>query len=308
VTTSVAGDAASDGASTTKVTAVVVDWNGAAHSRACLQALDAIRSDAALDVLLIDNGSDDASALAALASSPRVRVLRLSSNLGFGAGSNVGIRAALDAGVDWVWLLNNDAAPEPGALAAMLAAGRRDATIGAVGCVLDEGTPGAPSLVYGGGRVRFAAGVARHHARPVPIARLDYLCAASMLVRRTALEHAGLFDERFFLYWEDVDLCVRLRGAGFRLAVADDARVRHRAHASQALASPGWDRHFTRSSVLFFRKHATLPLLPIALSAAGRIVKRLAAGRLANARAVWDGLRLGYAAGPASGDQRASRP
>jgi GT2 family glycosyltransferase len=225
-------------------------------------------------------------------------VLRLPRNLGFGGGSNAGIHAALDAGADWVWLLNNDAVPEPGALAARLAAGEGDATIGAVGCILDEGAPGAPSLVYGGGTVSFATGLPRHHARPVPIARVDYLCAASVLVRRTALERVGAFDERFFLYWEDVDLCVRLRSAGFRLAVAGAARVRHHAHASQPLASPGWDRHFTRSSVLFFRKHAALPALPIAISAAGRLVKRLVTGRVGNARAVWDGLRLGYAGAP----------
>jgi len=285
----------------TRVTAIVVDWNGAEHTRRCLRALDAVRNEGALDVVLIDNGSDDPAALAALADPPRVRVLRLQQNLGFGGGSNAGIAEALDGDARWVWLLNNDAEPAPGALAAMLAAGAGDATVGAVGCVLDEASSaghGRPALVYGGGRIGFTSGLPRQHATPVSAERLDYLCAASMLVRRRALELVGGFDERFFLYWEDVDLGFRLRATGFRLVVAAQAVVRHRAHASQALASVGWDRHFTRSTVLFFRKHAARPALPIAISTAGRLVKRLATGRGANARAVWEGLRLGWTAAP----------
>lgn len=279
-----------------RVCAVVVDWNGAPYTRACLHALEQVRCDGTLDVVVVDNGSDDPSALTTIAAPPRVRVVRLPRNVGFGAGSNAGIRMALDAGADWIWLLNNDAEPEPGALAAMLAAAEADATIGAVGCILDESPPGGPrTLVYGGGRVSFASGLAHHHERPVPIDRVDYLCAASVLLRRAAVERAGVFDERFFLYWEDVDLCFRLRAAGFRIAVADAAVVRHRAHASQALASEGWDRHFTRSSALFFRKHARSAALPIAVGTIGRLVKRLAAGRIGNARAVWDGFRLGCA-------------
>ena len=283
-----------------RVAAVIVDWNGADLTRACLRALGDVRHDGTLDVVLVDNGSDDPAEVAGLADPPRVRVVRLPRNVGFGAGSNAGIRAALDSGAEWIWLLNNDAEPEPGALAAMLAEGASDPAIGAVGCILDESVPGGPrTLVYGGGSVHFASGLPRHHETPVPIERVDYLCAASLLVRTGALARIGLFDERFFLYWEDADLCFRLRAAGFRLAVAARAVVRHRAHATQTLASPGWDRHFTRSAVLFFRKHATRPALPIAVSTAGRLVKRLAAGRLANARAVLDGLRLGRAvAGP----------
>lgn len=277
-----------------RTTAVVVDWNGASLTRTCLRALERVRHDGALDVVVVDNGSDDPSAIAALATPPQARVLRLPHNVGFGAGSNAGIRVALAGDADWIWLLNNDAEPEPAALDAMLAAGEADAAIAAVGCTLDESARGGPrTLVHGGGRVSFASGLPRHHHSPVPIERVDYLCAASMLVRRAALEHAGMFDERFFLYWEDVDLCFRLRAAGFRLAVAQDAVVRHVAHASQALASPGWDRHFTRSAALFFRKHARFPALPIAVGTAGRLVKRLFAGRAENARAVWDGLRLG---------------
>ena len=106
-----------------RVCAVVVDWNGAAWTRACLRALAQVRFDGTLDVVVVDNGSDDPSALADVVAQPHVRVVRLPRNVGFGAGSNAGIRVGLEEGADWIWLLNNDAEPEPGALHAMLVAG-----------------------------------------------------------------------------------------------------------------------------------------------------------------------------------------
>jgi GT2 family glycosyltransferase len=279
-----------------QVTAVVVDWNGATFTRACVVALAAIR-EPALQTIVVDNGSADPDALRALEAPPAVRVLRLARNLGFAGGSNAGIRVACAEGADWIWLLNNDAEPHPDALSAMVTAGESDPRVGAVGCVLDEGGAGGPATIHGGGRVSFWSGLPRHHARRVPIAHVDYLRGASLLVRRRALAATGLLDEGFFLYWEDADLCFRLRAHGFALAVCEDAVVRHAGHGSLAFRSPEWDRHFTCSSVRFFRRHAALPAWPIAVSAGGRLVRRLAVGRWANARAVWDGLRAGIAAG-----------
>lgn len=277
-----------------RVTAVVVDWNGASHTRACLRALAGVRYPG-LRTVVVDNGSADPDALCNLASPPTVRVLRVERNLGFAGGSNAGIRLACEDDAAWIWLLNNDAEPHEGALDAMVATGESDPRIGAVGCVLDEGSDAGPATVFGGGRVSFWSGLPRHHAQPVASERIDYLRGASLLLRRAALDAVGLLDEGFFLYWEDADLCYRLRAKGFALAVCADAVVRHAGHGSLAFRSPAWDRHFTCSSVRFFRRHATFPAWPIAVSAGGRLLRRLVTGRWANARAVWQGLRTGPA-------------
>ncbi len=110
------------------------------------------------------------------------------------------------------------------------------------------------------------------------------------------MEALGFLDERFFLYWEDTDLSYRLRAAGWRLGVATNSIVRHRWNGSLELRSPGWDREFTASSVLFFKRHARRPWTPILISAGGRLLRRCLHGQWANAAATWQGLRRGLAA------------
>lgn len=288
-----------------RVFAVVVDWNGAERTAACLRAL-AEANDPALAIVAVDNGSDAPRLADRIPPSPRVHVLRAERNLGFSGGANLGIRFARENAADYVWLVNNDAAPEPGALAAMVAAAEADPRIGAVGCLLLERDRGLPTQVFGGGSVSFWSGLPRHHARAVAPERIDYLRGASVLVRCAALDAVGALDERFFLYWEDTDLSFRLRTAGWRLAVAGGAVVRHEGHGSLAFRSPAWDFHFTASSVLFFRRHARVPFWPIAVSAGGRMLNRVVHGHWRNARAVWRGFKTGTACADASAPGPAS--
>ena len=113
-----------------------------------------------------------------------------------------------------------------------------------------------------------------------------------MLLRTEALRDVGLFDPRFFMYWEDVDLCLRLRAAGWKLAVADDAVIHHR--QSTSTDSTAKDRLINASATRFFRKHAALGGWPaILIGTAARVARRLATGRLAHARAVLQGVRDG---------------
>jgi GT2 family glycosyltransferase len=275
-----------------RVYAVVVDWNGAERTAACLRALEAV-DHPHLAIVAVDNGSDPPRLADRVGPSPRVHVIRADRNLGFSGGCNLGIHVARRAGADYVWLINNDAVPEPDALAAMLAVAEEDSRIGAVGCLLLEEERGRPVRIFGGGSVSFWSGLPRHHTRAVSADRIQYLRGASVLLRRAALDAVGALDERFFLYWEDTDLSFRLRAAGWRLAVADAAIVRHRGNGSLAMRSPGWDFHFTASAALFFRGHAPVPLWPIAVSTSERMAKRVLRGRWENARAVWRGFRAG---------------
>ncbi|MBU2847048.1 glycosyltransferase family 2 protein, partial [Acidithiobacillus ferriphilus] len=130
-------------------------------------------------------------------------------------------------------------------------------------------------------------GVARHRRRPVAARRLDYLTAASILLRREALEGAGLFDEdTFFMYWEDADLCFRLRAQGWKLAVAGDAVIWHQRSSSLGHANPLKDYYVTVSSRRFLRRYAPWPRSAMTLGALGRIARRLLRGRWRNVRAI----------------------
>ncbi len=227
---------------------------------------------------------------------PMIEFLELPTNLGFGGGVNHGIRKALGAGAEWVWLLNNDASVDASCLAEMVRTGIGDARIGAVGSRIVSNMAQARPDVWGGGRVSYLLGITRHVHRPVADDRLDYLTGASLLLRREAIEGVGLFDtSRFFLYWEDTDYGLRLRRAGWRLAVAKDALVRHDESSSLGADSPQKDRYVAASSVRFYRKHAAFPAAPILIGNLGRMAVRLMRGEprrvLAVASGVWRGWR-----------------
>ena len=113
-----------------------------------------------------------------------------------------------------------------------------------------------------------------------------------MLLRSTALEDVGLFDDAtYFMYWEDTDLCFRLRRAGWLLAVAAESRLWHKESASLGFGNPVLDTYATRSCVRFLRRHAPMPRLSVALMLIRMLAKRVLVGRPDRLRAVWQAYR-----------------
>ena len=276
------------------VAVVVLNFNGADDTLNCLESLAALES-APGAIQVIDNASEDDSAARIRQAFPQASVSLNASNLGFGGGLNPILETLLERGHNWIWLLNNDTRVEPGTLEALLAQARARPDAGAIGaCIVDMDPPHALQT-WGGGRIGMWRGHSRHFTTPVSDARLDYLTGASMLLRAAALGETGLFDPRYFLYWEDVDLCLRLRAAGWRLTVASDAIVRHRLSGSTGATSPRKDELINASAVRFFRKHGPLGGWPaIVIGILGRIARRLLHGDLEAARAVWRGAISGF--------------
>lgn len=275
---------------------ILLNWNSAADTLRCLRALTLLRGVQAW-VMVVDNGSEPVDLERLRSGIARwglaVELVETGENLGFGGGCNVGMRLALERGAEFVWLLNNDAVPHPDALQAMLRVMARDGEVAAVGSVIYDLERPERVQTWGGGGVWRWAGVARHHRRPVAARRLDYLTAASILLRREALERTGLFDDdTFFMYWEDVDLCFRLRAQGWKLAVAGDAMIWHQRSSSLGHANPLKDYYVTASSRRFLRRYASRPRLAMTLGALGRIARRLLWGKWRNVRAMvsalWD--------------------
>ena len=210
---------------------VVPNFNGRRWLPGCLDSL-AAQTLAPAEVVVVDNGSSDGSA--ALASErPGVRVLHLSRNLGFAAAANRGI-AATDA--DGVALVNTDVVLAPDWLERMVAALSSAPDVGAVACKmvdLDD-----PTVLYDAGDVLRRDGVCEQRGRfERDEGRFDEpgevfaACAGAALYRRGAVLDVGGFDERFFLYLEDVDLGLRLRLAGWRCRY-EPAVARHAGQGS----------------------------------------------------------------------------
>lgn len=269
---------------------IVVNYNGWQHAEKCLASL--ARSEyPALRVLVVDNGSTDGSVARLRERFPELDILEIEHNVGFTAANNAGARRALAARPDYLWFLNNDTTVDSRALCELVAVAEADAGVGAAASVLYHMRDPNAVQAWGGGFVRLWGGTADMYLAPVPAARLHFLAGTSLLVRRAAIERVGLLDERYFMYWEDTDFCFRLRGAGWRLAVADRSKVWHYGSASmgentRAQKSPEFELRFTQSAVRFFRQYAPIPPVPLVAGIGVHLAKRVLRGQWPRARAI----------------------
>jgi GT2 family glycosyltransferase len=221
------------------------------------------------------------------------------ANLGFAAGNNTGLRYALrDPNFEYFWLLNNDAKPAPDALSALVTKIRTDQRVGAVASICYYAAAPETVQAWAGARVNLWVGYARNSTEPRSDDWFQSLYGASFLIRRAALEDAGLMDEGYFLYWEETDFCLRLRKAGWRLAAAPDSRVLHKVNASTGGNSLILDRYFTTSGLRLLRLHSPAPHLAMSLFLFIRLMRRLIRLRFANCQSIWAGVRDYLQMGP----------
>ena len=274
---------------------VVLNWTEVERPCALLEALVAQGVPPAT-VLLVDNASPNRSGVRIQARFPGVALRTAGENLGFAGGMNLALVEALERGLDEVLLLNQDLLPAPGMVAALTRALRSRRDLAAVGPTLVD--PAAPTAApYGPYRT------SPWTLSPMPVPQApgatlvdaEWVTGAALLLRVAALAEVGLFDEDYFLYWEDMDLCHRLRSAGWRVGTAPAARAEHPGEpgAGSALAA----YFMQRNRWLFLRKRAGGPgrlvrelvLALRALREAGRVA--LGRGGRAGLLGCWDGLR-----------------
>lgn len=272
------------------VAVVVLNWNGWRDTVSCLAALERLEY-SRREVIVVDNGSTDESVNHIRAAFPTIRLLEAGANLGFSGGCNLGIRDALARGFEYIWLLNNDTEVTPRALSALVDTAESDPRIGAVASVIYRMDQPDTVEVWGGGHVNLRTGRLQIMTTP---SEPNCLFGCSVLLRRHALDRAGLLDERFFLYWEDTDLSLRIRRARYRLAVAAESRVLHRGSASTGRGSSAQALHYHRSATLFYRMHAPFPALPTLALLARRTLRWIVKRRFANIPPTWRGVWSGW--------------
>lgn len=231
-----------------KLLTVVLNWRTADMTlRAAETALREMAGIAG-ELVIVDNDSQDGSfermsGVVAARAWPRTRVIQSGRNGGFGAGNNAGIRAGLSDGgrPDYVYILNSDAFPDPGAIRALLDHLQTHPDTGFAGSYI-HGPEGDPHLTTfrfpsiasefeGAARLGPISRLLGNRAVPVPIPertrRVDWLAGASLMMRMQVLEEIGLFDETFFLYFEETDLCHRAKLAGYPTDFVRESSVTH---------------------------------------------------------------------------------
>lgn len=224
--------------------------DGLTYTRQCLERLRA-HTRSPYEILLVDNGSRTPAT--ALARKHRARLIRNPENLGFAKAVNQGMRAAKGRYLLW---LNNDVLVTPGWLEGLVAAAESSPDIAAVGPCTNHaaGFQHVPDPRAGDlkGLLRFSQGWAlRHRGRVRKVHRLIGFC---LLLKREVLDRVGLLDERFFPgYYEDYDYSLRLRQAGYSLAVAREVFVYHHGHRSTPDREQ-WLAQVRRSREVFLEK------------------------------------------------------
>jgi N-acetylglucosaminyl-diphospho-decaprenol L-rhamnosyltransferase len=209
------------------VAVVIVTFNSADHIGGTLRALEE-QLDGGDELVVVDNASVDGTAEAARVASPRVRVLAQRENLGFAGGCHAGAAAS---SAQLLLFLNPDAQPAPGCIAALRSAAVERPRWGAWQALVTMDN-GAAINTAGNVAHFLGMGWAGRCGRPIAEAPSDlvevaFASGAALMVRREAWDALGGFDRRYFMYCEDLDLCLRLRLSGWHVGIAPDARVEH---------------------------------------------------------------------------------
>ena len=287
-----------------RILAITLNWQQPGTTLACVYALQGMHYPH-LDILVIDNGSEDGSAdYLRKKLPPEVQLQLLPENVGFASGNNIGLRQAVEQQYDLALLVNNDAFAAPDMLVSLLAEFSPD-----VGLL-------SPKIYFAAEQERIWFANGRMHPLTLDLQEtgrgqldgpewqssrdVDYLLGTCILVNLPAMVQVGLLDERFFMYFEDLDWSLRFRQAGYRLRLVAGAHLHHAvAVSSGGLESPARRYHLARSSVIFWRRYAYVgnPFLIFLfrLGSGLKMVVRLVAKReLTTLRAYWGGLHDGW--------------
>lgn len=257
------------------VSLVIVSWNTRTDLSQCLHAVSAAAGQLMVEVIVVDNGSSDGTQAMLAGEFPHVRVIQNRDNVGYGRANNIGARAGTGRAL---LILNSDCELQPGSLQAMVAELERDASIGMVLCrILNPDRSLQPSVheslpspwshlgdLFFLSSLRYALyrcpalhrwllrSTVKAHQRTRDVAWGGGMC---MLIRRELFDALGGFDERFFMYCEDMDLCKRIRDAGYRVRYLAEPCAVHGWGKSTAQLPERMLEESCKSRVRYFEKH-----------------------------------------------------
>jgi GT2 family glycosyltransferase len=272
---------------TPELAAVIVNYNAGPELASALQSIADEMGSRGWEAVVVDNASIDGSSDLASVFTPHARVVRNAVNVGFGRGVNQGVAAST---APFILIMNPDCRLEHGALATMRAEldGRRRCAIVGPRVLDPDGSEqgsarGDPDMLTGlFGRTGLlrnllpSSSVSRRNVvSNGQSATVDWVSGACMLVRRAAFDEVGGFDARYFLYWEDADLCRRLRARGHEIRYVPAATAVHRVGHSSKTARAASIKAFHESAYLYYSTHVA----PGALNPKRALARMLLAAR-----------------------------
>ncbi|MCL4826275.1 MAG: glycosyltransferase family 2 protein [Caldilinea sp.] len=242
---------------------IVLAYNGIDLTLECLATLR-VQDYANLHLLVVDNASTDGTVETLRAQAPDVEVLPANANLGYAGGNNLGMRHALAHGADLLFLVNNDTRLDPHCVTALVEEIQRAPICGAVGPMVYT-WDNWQTISSAGGVVDWAAadainvGVGEIDQGQYPPRSVDFVNGCGIMVSKAAIERVGLIDERFFMYWEETDWCLRMREAGLDVRFQPTAKMQHKAPLTWQQQSPLTLYYMGRNRLFFFARHGRAP-------------------------------------------------
>ena len=250
-----------------QVAVIIVSYNTKKLLLECLASVVESAQDANIELVVVDNASDDHSYEAVRDAYPQAIAIRNDTNRGFGAACNQGIKSTT---APYILLLNSDARLSVQALQILRDCMKENERCGSAGCriINESGVEVANTRnfltswnqAFETAGFKFRSRSWRRSYQPILDDTLidcsvDWIDGACLMLRRKALDEVGLFDEQFFMYSEDEDLCFRLEADGWRVCYCGGGTVIHHGAASSDRNKQEMLRHFYLSQMLFLSKH-----------------------------------------------------
>jgi len=242
-----------------KVSIIILNYNGKNLLRNCLGSIKNKTLYKNYEIIIVDNNSKDGSIKMVQKNFPKVEIIKNPKNYGFSKGNNIGMKRALKGGTDYVLILNNDTEATENWLNEMVGIIESNEKIGMVG----------PRLILPNGEIQkncynFRFGLIIKFA-PDKLQEVDYITAACMLIKKRVIEEVGFFDEEFSpIYYEDADLCLRTKKAGYKIVYVPGSKVFH--HKGITMRKQEWQfRAINTNRLKFFFKHFSIPWLILRL-------------------------------------------
>lgn len=240
---------------------ILVNYNGYKDTIECINSLTKINYDN-YKIVIVDNASTDNSLNILKEKLKDCVIIQEKSNLGFAGGNNLGIKYALNHKADYVMLLNNDTLVEPNFLNIMIDSFNKDYKIGMVGCKIMY-YPEKNIIWYGGGCIDWFKFIGIHYGigqadkgQCDNEREIDFMTGCCILMKKEVLKKVGFLSEEYFMYFEDVDFCVKVREAGYKIWYNFNAIIYHKVGLSsggeESLFSIKW---CTKNRLIFMNKY-----------------------------------------------------
>lgn len=248
------------------VAIIILNWNNPDDTLACLRSVTALDYPADhCRVIVVDNGSTDDSVVRILAAHPDIVLIQNRANVGYAEGNNVGIQYALDLPIDYMLILNNDVEVRSDFLLHLIVEAETDPAIGIVGPKMYFVEP-SDMIFAAGSLVKWDEGTIHHRGiwqRESEVGPLfadtpedvDFIVGCGVLFRKEVMDAIGGLESRYYLNFEDVDICIRAKRAGYRVRYVPQAILYHKVSATLGQGSPQNTYYMTRNALLFFGSH-----------------------------------------------------